>query len=47
MQHLELMYSEYLVMAATLLTIKSKMLLPKHEDEQLVMKMEYLKKMQS
>src|SRR5690606_4106514 len=27
--------SEYLVMAATLLAIKSKMLLPKHEDEQL------------
>ncbi|WP_110927555.1 segregation/condensation protein A [Bacillus massiliglaciei] len=36
MQHLELdVASEYLVMAATLLAIKSKMLLPKHEDEQL------------
>ena len=34
MQHLELdIASEYLVMAATLLAIKSKMLLPKHEDE--------------
>ncbi|MBX9957131.1 segregation/condensation protein A [Peribacillus simplex] len=34
MQHLELdVASEYLVMAATLLAIKSKMLLPKHEDE--------------
>lgn len=37
MQHLELdVASEYLVMAATLLAIKSKMLLPKHEDEQLI-----------
>lgn len=37
MQHLELdMASEYLVMAATLLAIKSKMLLPKHEDEPIV-----------
>ncbi|QOY35940.1 segregation/condensation protein A [Anaerobacillus isosaccharinicus] len=34
MQRLELdVASEYLVMAATLLAIKSKMLLPKHEDE--------------
>ncbi|MFF2857348.1 MULTISPECIES: segregation/condensation protein A [unclassified Peribacillus] len=34
MQHLELdVASEYLVMAATLLAIKSKTLLPKHEDE--------------
>ena len=34
MQHLELdIASEYLVMAATLLAIKSKMLLPKHEEE--------------
>lgn len=37
MQHLELdVASEYLVMAATLLAIKSKMLLPKHEDEQMI-----------
>lgn len=37
MQHLELdVASEYLVMAATLLAIKSKMLLPKHEDELLM-----------
>ena len=34
MKELELdVASEYLVMAATLLAIKSKMLLPKHEDE--------------
>ncbi|MDR4925719.1 segregation/condensation protein A [Peribacillus sp. YIM B13472] len=37
MQHLELdVASEYLVMAATLLAIKSKMLLPKHEDELMI-----------
>lgn len=37
MQHLELdIASEYLVMAATLLAIKSKMLLPKHEDEPII-----------
>ncbi|MBA2873300.1 segregation and condensation protein A [Anoxybacillus caldiproteolyticus] len=36
MQELELdIASEYLVMAATLLAIKSKMLLPKHEEERL------------
>ncbi|WP_141433387.1 segregation/condensation protein A [Bacillus sp. 03113] len=36
MKELELdVASEYLVMAATLLAIKSKMLLPKHEEEQL------------
>ncbi|MFE4811721.1 segregation/condensation protein A [Peribacillus simplex] len=37
MQHLELdVASEYLVMAATLLAIKSKTLLPKHEDELMI-----------
>ncbi|WP_325050519.1 segregation/condensation protein A [Falsibacillus albus] len=33
--------SEYLVMAATLLAIKSKMLLPKHEDDLLEEELEY------
>src|SRR4051794_34183429 len=36
MKHLELdVASEYLVMAASLLAIKSKMLVPKHEEERL------------
>ncbi|WP_442594649.1 segregation/condensation protein A [Neobacillus sp. D3-1R] len=38
--HLD-MASEYLVMAATLLAIKSKMLLPKHEEEVLGDELEY------